>query len=140
MWARIITPFLLLLFVSNNANSGAMKLTMFSRANCAGFNESISWDASHEWELWVVSDQVASDGSYRTFESSAGFQNRAYAGCAACTGNKEWTVEGTHNATYNDKEEFDYLDNYCELTPLGGSPYSTYCKYTISTSCNLSEW
>lgn len=140
MWARVIISFCLLLPLSNTANSAMFKLTMFSRANCAGFNESVSWDASHEWSLFVISDQAASNGSYRTFESNAGYQNRAYAGCAACTGNTEWTVEGTHNASFTDRDEFDYLDNYCEFTPMGGGPYSAFCRYTTGSTCNLSEW
>jgi len=45
---------LLALAVSDIANAGIHGLTHHSRANCAGFNETVSWHRGHEYWLWVV--------------------------------------------------------------------------------------
>lgn len=49
----------LLLSVSLSANAGFWGFTMHSRANCVGFNESISWHAGHSYYLMTYSHHVS---------------------------------------------------------------------------------
>lgn len=143
---RIIAP-CTVLFVSALvpvAHAYLTELAMFSRANCFGFNESVSWDTVRLWELETVSMQYnTEDGSYREFIDQSAVVWRSYAGCGFCgTG---WEVHGFHYADgkYGDqdyKSQQDHLQlNVCEAnwSPGGlGSP----CLETHATSCNLTEW
>lgn len=38
--------------------SGVKNLTHHSRANCVGFNESVSWELGRNWWLWVNSEHI----------------------------------------------------------------------------------
>lgn len=51
---RSIVIVFLLMSLSSYTHAGFNGLTHHSRANC-GFNESISWDATKKWNLWVFS-------------------------------------------------------------------------------------
>lgn len=45
-----------LFLILSKAYAGAAGFTIHSRANCFGFNESISWDATAYWRLITQSD------------------------------------------------------------------------------------
>lgn len=44
-----------MLMLSTVAHSGAKDLTWHSRANCSGFNESITWHLGHSYDLRTIS-------------------------------------------------------------------------------------
>jgi hypothetical protein len=80
---------------SGSTYAGLHGLTHHSRANCIGFNESISWHAGNAYWMWVVSrhrhvngadHQLVADWSY-TWRSAAYHTNEGKGG---------WSVEGHH--------------------------------------------
>ena len=80
---------------SESAYAGLYGLTHHSRANCAGFNETVSWHANHHYWMWVVSrhrsrygadHQLVADWAY-TWRSAAFHTGEGFGG---------WTVEGHH--------------------------------------------
>ena len=116
---------------------------MFSRANCAGFNESVSWDPIQSWMFATDSMQTNEiTGEYRDFVADEALTGRSYAGCGFC-GTEGWHVEGTHWAGTQDKErDNNYLrDHICET---GWTPQSIAnvipCKRSEARTCNLTEW
>ncbi len=50
--------------VCSAANAGFHEFTMHSRANCGGFNESISWHFNHSYWLLTNSVHVKPNGNY----------------------------------------------------------------------------
>ena len=50
--------------VCSAANAGFQEFTMHSRANCGGFNESISWHFNHSYWLLTNSVHVKPNGNY----------------------------------------------------------------------------
>ncbi len=49
---------LLFICIWTSANAAVNILTHHSRANCGGFNESISWELNHNWWLFVSSQHI----------------------------------------------------------------------------------
>lgn len=96
MKRKILTIFLLTVLTSSGiSTAGVMTLTHHSRANCASFNESVSWHLRHSYWLWVVSrhrypnkydHQLVVDWAI-TWRAAAYHTNEGYGG---------WTVEGHH--------------------------------------------
>ncbi|WP_156100016.1 hypothetical protein [Nitrosococcus oceani] len=95
-------------------------LSLFSRANCAGVNESISWDPWASNWLWTDSyhyhngtfKHIISTGWAYTWRSRAGHQNEGWGG---------WFVSGAHWRW--------------------SSSIGTYWMgSTSATDCNLSQW
>lgn len=90
------------LTMSLNANAGLHALTYHSRANCQGFNETVSWHAWHNYWFWTVSrhrhkkkgidHQIVANWS-NTWRSAAYHATEGY-------GN--WTVEGHHWVKQNE--------------------------------------
>ena len=107
----------LLLVASNSATAG---LTYFSRANCLGFNESISWDAWDSHRLRTYSYHYK-DGVFQhsldtgwedTWSSYAGHLVEGFGG---------WRVVGSH---------YIWRSSTGEL----------WMGQTVATDCNLSQW
>ncbi len=89
--------FLLLLFTASNCYAGIAGLTIHSRANCAGVNESISWHANNPHYLRTTSEHLDIKSGQKHFEDT-GFQNTWRSAIVhwteAVTG--IWTVAGNH--------------------------------------------
>lgn len=135
------------------AIAGPFNLTGLSRANCGGFNESVTWMGS---TLIGAFDKVQMETqSVHTFGASAPSRIfvdswrktwRSYAGCQFC-GSSGWTVDGEHYVTSGvgpDHELYDYIDLVCSAegwgyVDIGASSY-TPCFVTQAIDCNLSEW
>lgn len=84
------------LVMSLNASAGLVNLTFHSRANCMGFNETVTWHAGHTYQLWTVSrhrfrgeqlDHQLVANWAQTWRSAAFHTTEGYA---------DWTVEGHH--------------------------------------------
>lgn len=84
------------MMMCNASQAGFNALTYHSRANCAGFNETISWHAGHAYWLWTVSRHRNADKHIdhqlvanwaNTWRSAAYHATEGYGG---------WTVEGHH--------------------------------------------
>ena len=50
------------ILLSANVNAGISQLTFHSRANCIGFNESISWHAGVSYKLMTLSQHRLYNG------------------------------------------------------------------------------
>ena len=87
---------LLISALASPSFAGVYELTHHSRANCVGFNETVSWYAGHHYWFWVVSrhrnaekkadHQVIADWAW-TWRAAAYHTNEGWGG---------WTVEGHH--------------------------------------------
>lgn len=123
--------------------SSHAELGMFSRANCVGFNESVSWDPILTWSMATESSQFNTiTGQTRSFSDDQGEPTgRSYAGCQLC-GFTGWQVDGTHYA--NEQERSTQNETLMEFCEGGWVPqtqvHDMVCKYTYATSCNLTEW
>ena len=83
-----------LLSVYLNATAGTVTITYHSRANCVGFNESISWRLGYSYWFQTFSQHINSSlnhtlntGQALTWRSAAYHATEGYGG---------WTVIGTH--------------------------------------------
>ncbi|MCU1766127.1 hypothetical protein NTD83_11300 [Pseudomonas protegens] len=142
---RVSCAVIFLSALTPNAYAYLTELAMFSRANCFGFNESVSWDTIRTWKLETSSVQYNTvDGSYREFYDKSDSTWRSYAGCGFC--GMDWEVYGFHYADgkYGDPDyraqQDHLLVNVCTAgwspSVADGSP----CLETYTTSCNLTEW
>src|ERR1700688_3928201 len=93
---KLIGTFLLIFSLSSMSNAGMVALTHHSRANCAGFNESVSWDFLIPHEMWVLSEHThLPTGSYHWLAS--GWQNIwRNAEYHSGEGYGGWISHGTH--------------------------------------------
>lgn len=98
----ITMKFLALLILPLTIYAGTWKPTAHSRANCAGFNESITWHAGHSYWWRVEShhyrtpmalypDHVINTGKQFTWRAAAYHATEAYA-----SRGDEWRVVGYH--------------------------------------------
>lgn len=126
---------------SQVANASLFELTALSRANCSGFNESVTWDASETWEMGTELFQVHVNGNSRYFDTGLEETWRSYAGCQLC-GLSGWYVSGFHHAQYgSDMEKSDYLQENCGAEYISSDAYGADpCWMTSATDCNLADW
>lgn len=100
--------FVLLLSVMGTAHAGFDGLTHHSRANCAGFNESISWWAGHSFKGRVVSDHYphgrSGKNDYHRLEASKAVTWRHAALHSTESYEGDYVVIGYHYLYKNDKE------------------------------------
>jgi len=148
---KILFSICIFVFISASgiSHAGFLSLTMFSRANCIAFNESVSWDATRQWVMDIESWQFHDDERSRFFYDYHGSwwdgsnppRNRAYAGCALC-GISGWYVVGDHYLL--DKEYPDssalLMENCPVFVPPGWTEEMVLCKVSYAISCNLTEW
>lgn len=127
--------FVILIFASVFSQSSLAAISYFSRANCAGINESLTWEATGVFTnkvFYVTSHHVASvstNSSPHTL-SDGGSNWRARAGDQGdlfdfytCPPRAiSWSVYGTHS----------YFDP--DINQVVNLPSSS------ATDCNLSEW
>jgi len=92
-----------------NANAGLKILTHHSRANCAGFNESVSWEFNNSWWLWVNSEHINSMTGAVIHTLSSGWQltwrNAMYHYPEPPWG-WSWRVHGTHYMLMSNGQPF----------------------------------
>ncbi|WP_154667243.1 hypothetical protein [Niveispirillum irakense] len=143
---KFIIP-LAAVLVSKAGFAGVVDLTMFSRANCVGVNESISWAGTsiiskdYQFNLAIISNQDNSELQLkRSFMEGYEQTWRLHAGCFLC-GDDGWFVEAEHFADPMNKEQEEYLEQYCDSDwTNSGQSFSGPCKATTATDCNLEEW
>ena len=96
-----------LLVFSASSHGGVKELTWHSRANCVGFNESITWHLNHSYKLKTYSfHQRTNDGAFHelrdgwrtTWRSAAYHATESYRGGA-------YMVIGTHWISRNGRPE-----------------------------------
>lgn len=103
---------------------------LFSRANCLGVNESITWSPyAREARMQTISEHHALSGAILTYQDSAdGSHSRA--GCFDCPGDVHLVVGHHIILETNDSE----LARQCGTQMQFGSP----CISTSASDCNLS--
>jgi hypothetical protein len=123
------------------ANASVFDLSALSRANCSGFNESVTWDASESWQMGTESFQVHDNGNTRLFETGPSTTWRSYAGCQLC-GLSGWYVSGFHHVLYeDDSDKLEFLQENCEASYISSDAYGADpCWLTSATDCNLDDW
>ena len=96
---KILLPLLLLIPISSHA--GFWEFTMHSRANCVGFNESISWHFKHEYWLLTNSYHSNPKAAYTcNFWSAPNFEvTSRSAALHFAEGYGGWHVIGSHWTT-----------------------------------------
>ncbi|HWW39648.1 hypothetical protein [Pedobacter sp.] len=110
------------LLLSTATHAGTFKTTCHSRANCAGVNESITWNGQEEhwWRVFSIHrSKKLGDHSENTF-MKYGHRCAIVHWTEAQDEHNPWVVEGYHF----------YMD-------LNG--YEVYDCYTYATGCNLTE-
>ena len=110
---------LLLLLASSTANAGVNALTIHSRANCLGFNESITWHKGHLYQLETYSEHYL-DGSFpaHTVEAPLALTWRSAAMHIGEGFINQWSVRGRHFMNYNHQSIWLGL-----TTATGCNPY-----------------
>lgn len=104
---------ILLLLMSFDGNSGVVAPTAHSRANCAGFNESVTWHLGHSYWWRVESHHflsirnarphhVVNTGANLTWRAAAYHANEAYS-----SRGDHWYVAGYHFYYPNGREILD---------------------------------
>ncbi len=99
---------------SSLAHAGAWAITAHSRANCAGFNESVTWHAAHYYWWRVESHHFAPGTNYAAHVLNTGknytWRAAAYhpAEAYSSRGDK-WWVNGYHYYYPNAKETLDVM-------------------------------
>lgn len=113
---RLIIFSTLLLSLQNSVvEAGAWKPTAHSRANCGGFNESVTWHLGHSYWWRVESHHFApgqpsrpahilNTGKDYTWRAAAYHYAEAYA-----SRGDQWTVAGFHFYYPNDQERIDVI-------------------------------
>lgn len=98
---------ILLLTTTTNSHAGFYAFTMHSRANCGGFNESVSWHWQHLYNLITYSNHTSTNPKFwwicnintllmKTSRSAAYHWAEGYAGGG-------WTVRGAHYIQNNNQ-------------------------------------
>jgi hypothetical protein len=62
MKKKILAVILFSSVISEGSFAGAWNLSHHSRANCAGFNETVSWQAGHSYWFWINSRHRFNNG------------------------------------------------------------------------------
>lgn len=116
--------------LGGTANAGFWGNTAHSRANCAGFNESVTWNA-HASHYWRVESHhynnpepkppvhILNSGMNLTWRAYAGHITEAYS-----TRGDNWRVAGYHffmpNDTPNERERIDVITNAADCDIYDG--------------------
>lgn len=131
------------------AVAGPFNLSGLSRANCSGFNESVTWMGGSLIAADKLSMETESVQWFDTIAPSRIFVDtwkktwRSYAGCQFC-GSSGWVVDGEHYVTsgYGPGHElYDYVHEVCDgsYVDIGENRFIP-CFVTHAVDCNLSEW
>lgn len=110
-----ILVFCLLLLAVRQANAAINGISHHSRANCVGFNESVSWDWTHNWLFWVNSEHLDERSGALIHTIVSGWQttwrNAAY---HFPEGRSGWTVHGFHWMMYSNGQPFLAAEEYVD--------------------------
>lgn len=107
------------------AQAGVWGPTAHSRANCGGFNESITWHAGHSyyWRVeshhyptgWDHPVHILNTGTQNTWRAAAYHATEAY----SSRGDK-WWVNGYHFYYLNGKERLDVMTSVGDCSIYDG--------------------
>lgn len=111
-----------MVFLSTISNAGAFKTTCHSRANCAGINESITWNGveEHWWRVFSVHRSLKRGTHNENTFMKYGHRCAVVHALDGIDLYDPWTVEGYHF----------FMD-------LNG--YEVYDCYTYAMTCNITE-
>lgn len=134
-WIFLIGAILILMTPSTSKAQDNIDVTtagtyrMFSRANCVGVNESITWSPQlrNASQLRTVSVQYDQNGVPHVFSDTINHFWRSRAGCFFCT-NGGWYVYGQHAITYPQDQEAEYV---CKNI--------VWCAYSFAYDCRITE-
>lgn len=111
--------------VSFNSWAGFSATTCHSRANCATFNESITWNylEAHWWQ--VISTHTPRHGAPHVMDTGMHYTRRAAAvhvGEATDVKNNPWKVQGMHfyQACSTCKKVYDYYTESVDCSGYNG--------------------
>lgn len=114
-----------LLSISSLSYAGFFGPTAHSRANCAGFNESVTWHAGHsyDWRVeshhypegWPNPHHIINTGKQHTWRAAAYHPTEAY----SSRGDK-WWVNGYHFYYSNGKERLDVMTSVGDCSIYDG--------------------
>ena len=116
---KLIGTFLLIFALSGTSSAAINKLSHHSRANCGGFNESVSWELGVMHITWVLSEHTDIRGSTYSHAMASGWQDTwRNAEYHATEGYGGWITHGTHWMMDRDGRAYivwnEYTDN-CKL-------------------------
>lgn len=86
----------LLLFFTGLTNAGVVAFTMHSRANCVGFNESISWHLGYSYWLRTKSQHIYDSQIQHTVDTGKEYTWRSAAYHVGDSFMSGWSVRGLH--------------------------------------------
>lgn len=114
-----------LILVISNCYAGLAGVTAHSRANCAGFNESVTWYAGHYYDWRVESHHFPEGWSQPLHILNTGTQNTwraiAYHGTEAySTRGDAWWVNGFHFYYPNGRERLDVMTSVGDCSIYDG--------------------
>jgi hypothetical protein len=123
---RCKLPMLALLAASSLSHAGFYEPTAHSRANCAGFNESVTWDGiqSFNWRVeshhfrdisWPGPTHILNTGTVYTWRAAAYHATEAY----SSRGDK-WYVRGFHFYYPDGKERLDVITTAVDCSIYDG--------------------
>lgn len=111
--------------VSGVAQAGLAGVTAHSRANCAGFNESVTWQAgsSYTWRVeshhipegWTRPLHILNTGTVTTWRAWVGHITEAYS-----TRGDKWWVNGFHFFYPNGRERMDVMTSVGDCSIYDG--------------------
>lgn len=114
-----------ILLASFNVNAGIAAPTAHSRANCFGFNESITWHLGHsyQWRVeshhypkgWTRPVHILNTGTQYTWRAAAYHATEAYS-----SRGDEWFVQGYHFYYPRDKERLDVMTSASDCNIYDG--------------------
>lgn len=94
------------LLFSSSTHAGFAAFTMHSRANCGGFNESISWHFGHSYNLLTYSRHTNPKANWGCYFNSGGWDDTwRSAACHFAEGYGGWHVTGYHYTRDNNYNE-----------------------------------
>jgi hypothetical protein len=100
-----------ILLTSTAAHAGFNGLTAHSRANCLTINESISWDATRKWDLYVTAFHYRWNGSTwinQHKDISSGTYDHTWRAASVHVGEArsgQWRVTAEHWIIEKDKKK-----------------------------------
>jgi hypothetical protein len=111
--------------LSQSVSAGFVSNTAHSRANCGGFNESITWNGSqsHWWRVLSIhfaihqfsNDHSIDTGMHYTWRAAA-YHMKEWGG----KDNNNWWVQGYHYYHDGNKEVYDNYTEACDCAIYDG--------------------
>ena len=110
---KALLSLLLLPILTTSAHSAFDRFSIHSRGNCAGFNESISWEYGNSRMLLTYSKHINPKKSYSCYFNSGGWANTwRSAALHFAEGYGDWAVWGYHYGRDRRGNEIFYGETY----------------------------